>query len=67
MALTENQIERLIQAVENLYDAVEDNAVGNLKGDGTGWTIADSLENLYTISNALESIDNTLKKIESKM
>lgn len=65
--LTENQIERVIQAIENLYDAVESNSIASLKGDGTGWTIADSLENISTISNSLESIDNTLKKIEAKM
>jgi hypothetical protein len=65
--MKENQITQVIQALESLYDAVEDNSIGNLKGDGTGWTIADSLENLLSISDSLESIANTLKKIEAKM
>ena len=62
-----NQIQQVIDNLEYIASAVEDNSVASLKGDGTGWTIADSLENLHLISQSLESIDNTLKKIEAKM
>jgi hypothetical protein len=65
--MTENQITQVIQALEYIADNVENNSVASLKGDGTGWTIADSLENLYQISEHLDSIQNTLKKIEAKM
>lgn len=63
----EKQVQGIIQALENLYDVVENNSVTSLQGDATGWTIADSLENLLAISESLESISNTLKKIEAKM
>ena len=65
--MTENQITQLIQAIEYIAEINETTSVANLTGDGTGWTIADSLENLYGISQSLESIDNTLKKIEAKL
>ena len=64
--MTENQTTQIIQALEHLGDMVESNSVANLKGDGTGWTIADSLENLYSISEHLESIANSLKVIANK-
>jgi archaellum component FlaC len=65
--MTENQITQVIQAIEYVADNIENNSVASLKCDGTGWTIADSLENLHSISESLESIANTLKKIEAKM
>lgn len=65
--MTENQITQLIQAIEYIAEINETTSVANLTGDGTGWTIADSLENLYGISQSLESIDNTLEKIEAKL
>jgi hypothetical protein len=46
-----------------------DNAIEDFSNINNSWKCvkADSLENLHHISNSLESIDNTLKKIEAKM
>jgi hypothetical protein len=65
--MTQNEIAQVIANLEYIASSIEDNSVASLKGDGTGWTIADSLENLYQISEHLDSIQNTLKKIEAKM
>ena len=65
--MNQEQITQVVNALDYIASSIEDNSVANLKGDGTNWTIADSLENLHQISENLESIANTLKKIEAKM
>jgi len=65
--MNQNQIQQVIDALEYIADNIETNSVASLKGDATQWTIADSLESLLPISESLESIANTLKKIEAKM
>jgi methyl-accepting chemotaxis protein len=65
--MTQEQIQQVVNALEYIASNIEDNSVASLKGDGTGWTIADSLEPIFAISESLESIAKTLKNIEAKM
>lgn len=64
--MTENQITQVIQAIEYIADNIASTSITTLTGDGTGWTIADSLENLHSISESLESIANSLKIIANR-
>lgn len=65
--MNQEQVQKVVDALEYIAENIENNSVASLKGDGTGWTIADSLESIFAISESLESIADTLKKIEAKM
>ena len=55
----EENTNKIVEALEYLADTVERESVHNLKGDGTNWTIADSLEYIAT---SLNRIADSLEK-----
>jgi uncharacterized protein Yka (UPF0111/DUF47 family) len=56
--ITEKQIDRIVEAIEYLGDTIEKESVHSLKGDGTNWTIADSLENIaYSLNRIADSLE----------
>lgn len=57
--VTKEQIDRVVEAIEHLGDTIEKESVHSLKGDGTNWTIADSLE---YIAHSLNRIADVLEK-----
>lgn len=56
---SKEQIDRVVEAVEYVSETIEKESIHNLKGDGTNWTIADSLE---YIAHSLNRIADTLEK-----
>lgn len=56
--VSKEQVDRIVEALEYVAETVEKESVHSLKGDGTNWTIADSLEYIATslnrIADALE-------------
>jgi hypothetical protein len=56
--ITKDQIDKIVESVEYVAETIEKESVHSLKGDGTNWTIADSLEYIATslnrIADALE-------------
>jgi len=56
--ITKEQIDRVVEAIEYLGDTIEKESVHSLKGDGTNWTIADSLENIaYSLNRIADSLE----------
>lgn len=52
-------MENIIEAIEDLQYTIEEQSIHNLKGDGTNWTIADSLEYIATSLNRIaDSLEN---------
>jgi hypothetical protein len=54
--VSKEQIDRLVDAIEYLGDTIEKESVHSLKGDGTNWTIADSLEYIATSLNRIADV-----------
>ena len=61
--ISKEQVDRVVEAIEYLGDKIEAESVHSLKGDGTNWTIADSLEN---IAYSLNKIADTLETWEER-
>jgi hypothetical protein len=56
--ISKEQVDRIVDAIENLGDVVEKESVHSLKGDGTNWTVADSLENIaYSLNRIAETLE----------
>lgn len=54
------KIDRILEGLNNLGEVIESESVHRLKGDGTNWTIADSLEDM---AHSLNRMADTLEKI----
>jgi hypothetical protein len=61
--ISKDQVDRVVEAIEYLGDKIESESVHSLAGDGTNWTIADSLEN---IAYSLNKIADTLETWEQR-
>lgn len=56
--ITEKQLDRIVDAIEYLGDTIEKESVHSLKGDSTGFTVADSLENIaYSLNRIAETLE----------
>jgi hypothetical protein len=56
--VSKEQIDRILESLEYVADVIEKESVHSLKGDGTNWTIADSLENIaYSLNRIADSLE----------
>lgn len=61
--ISKEQVDRIVEAVEYVAETIEKESVHSLRGDGTNWTLADSLEYIAT---SLNRIADTLETWEER-